>query len=552
MDVYSVTVIGLIAVPSIVAIAVAALGPARADLIRRLSLAATVFGLAGAILVTWQFMAIRADLPLPNGARTFLPEIVPGATASAPHETSWRIIEFGELGAVQFYVGVDGLNVWLVGLTAVLMVAAVLVSWNAVQDRVNEYYAWLLALGAGLTGVFLAFDIILFYVFFELTLVPLFFLIGIWGGPERRHAARKFFIFTLAGSVITFLGLLAVVVVCYQNSASHTLTFSIPELIRQVDQHLSSNLNEADRVFWAELQFWVFLAMFAGFAVKVPLFPLHTWLPLAHVEAPTAGSVLLAGVLLKMGTYGFLRLALPLTPHACVAYGAPLVGTLAVVGILYGAFCALAQDDIKKLVAYSSVSHLGYCMLGMFALNSAGLTGSLLQMVNHGLSTGALFLIVGMLYERYHTRQMADYGGLGVKLRLLTFCMVVICLSSAGLPGLNGFVGEALVLFGAFQVQRGLAILASAGILLGAWYLLTMLMRVFFGPLHEPVHEGHEIRDLDAREIAALAPILALCLWLGLYPQTLIEAAKPDLDVVARIVQPGRQTMVAGAAPEAQ
>src|SRR5262245_13076357 len=294
MDVYSAIVIGLIAVPSMAAIAIAALGPTRADLIRRLSLAATAFGLVGALLVAWQFIAIRAEHPLPQGARTFLPEIVPGATASAPHETSWRIIEFGDIGAVQFYVGVDGLNVWLVGLTAVLMVAAVLVSWNAVQDRVNEYYAWLLALGAGLTGVFLALDIILFYVFFELTLVPLFFLIGIWGGPERRHAARKFFIFTLAGSVITFLGLLAVVVVCYQKSASHTLTFSIPELILQVGQHLSANLNEADRAFWTELQFWVFLAMFAGFAVKVPLFPVHTWLPLAHVEAPTAGSVLLA------------------------------------------------------------------------------------------------------------------------------------------------------------------------------------------------------------------------------------------------------------------
>jgi len=252
-----------------------------------------------------------------------------------------------------------------------------------------------------------------------------------------------------------------------------------------------------------------------------------------------------------MGTYGFMRLALPLAPHACATYGVPLVGTLAVVGIIYGALCALAQDDIKKLVAYSSVSHLGFCMLGMFALNSAGLTGSLLQMINHGLSTGALFLMVGMLYERYHTRQMADYGGMGAKLGLLTFCMVVTCLSSAGLPGLNGFVGEALVLFGAFQTQPGLALLAAAGILLGAWYLLTMLKKVFFGPLKEPDHEGHEVRDLDAREIAALAPILGLCLWLGVYPQTVIDAAKPDLDVVARILQKGRQTVVS-ATPMAQ
>lgn len=546
MDLHSAMVIGLIAVPGVAAAVVAALGPARAELIRRLSLGATLVGLAAAILLALQFIAVRANRPMPSRALTYLPELVPGAAVSAPHETTWNLIDFGELGAVQFYVGVDGMNVWLIALTAVLMVSSVLISWNAVQERVNEYYAWLLALGAGMTGVFLAFDIILFYVFFEVTLVPLFFLIGIWGGPERRHAARKFFIFTLAGSVITFLGLLAVVVVCYQKPP-HTLTFSIPELVRQVNHHLSANLSATDRAFWSEFQFWVFMALFVGFAVKVPLFPVHTWLPLAHVEAPTAGSVLLAGVLLKLGTYGFLRLALPLTPHACVTYGVPMVGALAVVGILYGAFCALAQDDIKKLVAYSSISHLGYCMLGMFALNSAGITGSLLQMINHGLSTGALFLIVGMLYERYHTRQMADYGGIGAKLRLLTFCMVVICLSSAGLPGLNGFVGEALVLFGAFQVQPGLALLASAGILLGAWYLLTMLMRVFFGPLQEPAHEGHEVHDLDAREIAALAPILFCCLWLGVYPQPVIEAAKPDLDVVVRIVQKGQQAIASPA-----
>jgi NADH-quinone oxidoreductase subunit M len=422
------------------------------------------------------------------------------------------------------------------------MVAGVLISWTAVDERVNEYYAWLLALGAGMTGVFLSFDIILFYVFFEVTLVPLFFLIGIWGGPERRHAARKFFIYTLAGSVITFLGLLAVIVVCYQKSPDRTLTFSIPELVRQVNHHLLHDAGEADRAFWSSFQFWVFLALFAGFAIKVPLFPMHTWLPLAHVEAPTAGSVLLAGVLLKMGTYGFLRLALPLTPGACHDVGVPLIGGLAVVGIIYGALCALAQDDIKKLVAYSSVSHLGFCMLGMFALNSAGLTGSLLQMINHGLSTGALFLIVGMLYERYHTRMMADYSGIGAKLGLLTFCMVVTCLSSAGLPGLNGFVGEALVLFGAFQEQQLLAILAAGGILLGAWYLLTMLKQVFFGPLQEPHHEGGEVRDLNVREIAALAPILALCLWLGVYPQPVIDTAKPDLEIVAKILRdrPGR------------
>jgi len=308
----------------------------------------------------------------------------------------------------------------------------------------------------------------------------------------------------------------------------------------------------AARAFWQSFQFWVFLAMFAGFAIKVPLFPLHTWLPLAHVEAPTAGSVILAGVLLKMGTYGFLRLALPLTPDACISVGLPLVGVLSVIGIIYGALCALAQDDFKKLVAYSSVSHLGFCMLGMFALNSAGLTGSLLQMINHGLSTGGLFLLVGMLYERYHTRRIADYGGMGTKLKLLSFCMVFICLSSIGLPGLNGFVGETLVFFGMFDVRPVLAIVGTAGILLGAWYLMTLLKSVFFGPLKEPEHEGHGlIFDLNGREIATLAPIMALCLFLGLYPQPVIDVAKVDLDVVADIIK-ARQKMTIEQSPLAE
>lgn len=534
----SAMVIGLITVPAAAAIVVAALGAGRAQLIRWLSLGATLVGLGLAAAISLEFVGLRgASAPAKQAAPTFAPEFVPGADARTPHRTTWNIIEFGGRGAIQFYLGIDGMNIWLIALTALLMVSAVLVSWNAVQERVNEYYAWLLAIGAAMTGVFLAFDIILFYVFFELTLVPLFFLIGIWGGPERRHAARKFFIFTLAGSVIALLGVLAVVVICHQKSLDRSLTFSIPELVRQVNAHLQSGLNEADRAFWAQTQFWVFLALFAGFAVKVPLVPVHTWLPLAHVEAPTAGSVLLAGVLLKLGSYGFLRLALPLAPDACITYGVGLIGTLSVIGIIYGAFCALAQDDIKKLVAYSSISHLGFCMLGMFALNSAGLTGSLLQMINHGLSTGALFLLVGMLYERYHTRQMADYGGMGAKLGLLTFCMVVTCLSSAGLPGLNGFVGEGLILFGAFATRPDLAFAASAGILLGAWYLFTMLRSVFFGALKEPHHEGHEVRDLDTREICTLAPILVLFVVLGVYPKPVIDTARPDLDVVAKILR---------------
>src|SRR6266853_6917441 len=272
--------------------------------------------------------------------------------------------------------------------------------------------------------------------------------------------------------------------------------------------------------------------MMVGFTVKVPLFPVHTWLPLAHTEAPTAGSVLLAGVRLKLGTYGFLRLTLPLAPEAAHSVGVPLICTLSVIAISYGAFCARAQDDIKKLVAYSSVSHLGFCTLGMFALNAAGLTGSVLQMINHGLSTGALFLLVGMLYERYHTRKMSDYGGMASRLGWLSAAFVFVCLSSVGLPGLNGFVGEALIFFGMFDEHPGYAIFGAAGIILGAWYLFTMLRVVFFGTLKEPIHDGPDhVEDLNGREIAALAPILTLCLLLGVFPQPVIDSIKPDVQV---------------------
>ncbi len=288
--------------------------------------------------------------------------------------------------------------------------------------------------------------------------------------------------------------------------------------------------------------------MMVGFSVKVPLFPVHTWLPLAHVEAPTAGSVLLAGILLKLGTYGFLRLCLPLVPDASLSVGAPLIGWLAVIGVLYGSFCSLAQDDLKKLVAYSSVAHLGFCMLGVFALNEAGLSGGLLQMINHGLSTGGLFLLVGMLYERYHTRKMEDYGGMAARLKLLGAAMMFITMTSIGLPGLNGFVGEVLILFGMYDFQGGtvngrtLTVLASFGMLLGAWYMLTMMRRVFFGPVHEPHHEGHgQVPDLNGREIATLAPIAALCVLLGFYPKPFLDTAKPELQFVAKLAGEARE-----------
>ncbi|MBV9126147.1 MAG: NADH-quinone oxidoreductase subunit M, partial [Planctomycetes bacterium] len=358
-----------------------------------------------------------------------------------------------------------------------------------------------------------------------------------------------FFIYTLGGSVITLLGVFGIILACYTKN--NVLTFSIPRLVETVN--LPINLQDKD---WPAIQFWVFLALMAGFAIKVPLVPLHTWLPLAHVEAPTAGSVLLAGILLKIGAYGFLRLCLPLAPHASVALGVPLIGTLAVVGIVYGAFCALGQTDIKKLVAYSSVSHLGFCMLGMFALNLAGLSGSMLQMINHGLSTGGLFLLVGMLYERYHTRVMAEYGGMAARLHLLGLFMMFIILTSIGLPGLNGFVGEVLVLMGAFDFQWArnewpvLAVVASTGIVLGAWYLLTMWYRVFCGPVREPAPaehgEHHPIHDLNLRELAALVPIAVFCLVIGIYPQFFLVPMERDLTVVAQIVNPAGKQATAG------
>jgi NADH-quinone oxidoreductase subunit M len=476
--------------------------------------------------------------------------------------------------AIQFYIGIDGLNVWLVLLTALLMVTSVLVSWTSITERVHEFHAWLFVLQLGMTGVFVSFDTILFYVFFELTLVPLFFLIGIWGGPQRQYAARKFFIYTLTGSLITLLGVIAVALIVPQMDKGRKLTFAIPELIASVDtlnRELTDTVKELEQAplpsesseleearskldYWRKVQLWVFLAMMCGFAVKVPMVPLHTWLPLAHVEAPTAGSVLLAGVLLKLGTYGFLRLCVPLAPDASLRFGVPVLGSLAVVGILYGAFCSLGQDDIKKLVAYSSVSHLGYCMLGLFALNEVGLTGSLLQMINHGLSTGALFLLVGMLYERYHTRKMADYGGMGSRLHLLAVFMVFITMSSIGLPGLNGFLGEWLVLSGMYDFSgspvRGtlLASLGAGGVVLGAWYMLTMLRRVFFGPLKEPHHEGHApVADLNGRELAALVPIAVLCLALGVFPKPFFDTVRPEIQVVAGIAEKARQRSEASA-----
>lgn len=459
------------------------------------------------------------------------------------HSVTWLPLAAGSgaaeqaPAAIQLSVGLDGLSVWLYGLSAVLMVTAVLVSWDAIAERPAAFYSLLLLLETGMLGVFSARDIILFYVFFEFTLIPLFFLIGVWGSEERRYAAVKFFLFTLAGSVLTFLGLLAMVLWDFYHGPAHAMTFSIPELTQRL----------IDRPIDPSVQMWIFLALFAGFAIKVPLFPLHTWLPLAHVQAPTAGSVLLAGVLLKVGTYGFVRFSLALLPDASAA-AMPWVLGLSTAGIVYGALVALAQADIKRLIAYSSVSHLGFCMLGLFAFNPLGLAGGTLQMINHGLSTGGLFAIVGMLYERYHTRQIADYGGIAKRLPLLALMMVVFTMSSIGLPGLNGFVGEFLLLVGMFQrAWTGapaaqalplmvMAVLAVSGVVLGAWYMLWLVQRVFFGALREPQagHDHHhDVRDLSLREAAALVPLVVLMIWIGVAPKFFLDRMSPALDPLA-------------------
>jgi NADH-quinone oxidoreductase subunit M len=431
---------------------------------------------------------------------------------------------------VRLSLGLDGLSLWMFGLSALLSVTAVFVSWEAITDRPVGFYALLLVLESAMLGVFAARDVLLFYVFFEFTLVPLFFLIGIWGHEERRKAAVKFFVYTLAGSLLTFLGLLAIIL--WNTAHTGTVTFDIEAL---TDATVIHPLPMTAAGGW--LQMVVFLALLAGFAVKVPIVPFHTWLPLAHVEAPTGGSVDLAGVLLKIGIYGFLRFSMPMLPEA-TAVAAPWLFGLGVVGIIYGALVALVQTDLKRLVAYSSVSHMGYVVMGLFALTPAAVEGANLQLINHGLASAGLFAIVGMLYERFHTRSIANLGGIAAKAPWLAVFFMLFTFSSIGLPGLNGFVGEFLILAGSFQRAwsgvspawqawyLSLALLAVVGVVLGAWYMLWAVQRVFFGPSREPprhaahgLDEAGERLDIRWHEFVALAPLAVFVLWIGLVPQ---------------------------------
>jgi NADH-quinone oxidoreductase subunit M len=475
---------------------------------------------------------------------------------------------------VRFALGLDGISLVLFVLTALLMIPSVFASWESVTERAGTHYALMLMLATGLLGLFASLDVILFYIFFEFTLIPLFFLIGIFGGPERRRASVYFFLYTLAGSLLTLLGVITLVVI--HKRYAGPLTFSVPELTAGLASLPWDQWTRAATTSWTSPQALVFLLLFAGFAIKVPLFPFHTWLPLAHVEAPTAGSILLAGVLLKVGGYGFLRFNLGMTPHGA-AYWLPLMLVLAVAGIIYGALTALAQTDVKKLVAYSSVSHMGFIALGLFALNTTGIDGAVIQMINHGLTTGALFACVGVFYERYHTREMGELGGLWERLPLLAFFLILSSLGSMAVPGLNGFVGEFPILLGAFARNPLAAVLGATGMVLGAYYLLQMLQRVLFGPLVEPGDDahaegaaghghdhghghGHDVRPVGWHEVAGLAPLMVLIVAIGVYPRPIFDRIGPPVrELAARfqvdapiLTQPHNATVTRLSAPAAE
>jgi NADH-quinone oxidoreductase subunit M len=429
-------------------------------------------------------------------------------------------ITFGNF-TIEYAMGVDGLSILLVLLTTFLTPISILSTWSAVDERVRDFMLFFLLLEVGMMGVFLAQDLFLFYVFWEFTLVPMYFLIGIWGGGQRMYAAIKFFLYTMAGSILMLLAILWL--------GNVQGGFYVPDLIAK------GGIPE-------NIQTWLFFAFAAAFAIKVPMWPLHSWLPDAHVQAPTAGSVILAGVLLKMGTYGFLRFNIPMFPEAAQEW-AWLIALLAVIGILYGAAVSYWQSDVKKLVAYSSVSHLGFVMLGLFALNAQGIEGAILQMINHGLSTGALFLIIGMIYERRHTREFDEFGGLWKVMPVYAVLTLIVSLSSMGLPGLNGFVGEFTILLGAWGAgQAGTfgangvlyAAFAAAGVILAAVYILYMFQKMFLGPVTNEKNE--KLKDLSAREIITLVPLLVLIFWIGLYPKPFFDLIGPTVESLVSVL----------------
>jgi len=453
-----------------------------------------------------------------------------------PHGTGSHLFQFREtyswipsLG-VQYDFGIDGISLLLILLTTFMGIIAVVSSYSAIDHRQKEYYILLLLLQTGMIGTFCALDFFLFYVFWEIMLVPMYFIIGIWGGPRKLYAAIKFFIYTLSGSVVMLLSILALYFfndggIPFLNikGLGNPSTFSVLQY------------HNIGHLIPPQLQFWIFLGFFLGFAIKVPMFPFHTWLPDAHVEAPTAGSIILAAVLLKMGTYGFVRFALPILPDATKQLIIPIV-VLSIIGIIYGALVSLVQKDMKKLVAYSSVSHLGFVMLGMFALNPMGLKGSVLQMINHGISTGALFLLVGIIYERRHTRMISEYGGLAKQMPMYATLFLIAALSSMGLPALNGFIGEFTILLGVANKSIVWASFASVGIVLGAAYLLWLYQRVFWGPLDNPANKT--LPDVNRRELGMLLALVVIMVWMGIKPAVFFDIIEEPVNYVVRKVDP--------------
>jgi len=421
---------------------------------------------------------------------------------------------------IRYALGVDGISLWLVLLTTLLTPVVLLSSWNGIHKHPKEYVISFLIMEAAMIGVFLATDLLLFYVFFELTLLPMYLVIGVWGGANRIYAAIKFFLFTVTGSLLMLLAIIDLGFLQYHRTG-------IPDFALRHLYQLALPMHT---------QAILFGAFALAFAIKVPIFPLHTWLPDAHVEAPTGGSIILAGVMLKMGTYGYIRFCLPLFPDAATKYSRLFI-VLAVIGVIYGALVAWVQPDMKKLVAYSSVSHLGFVVLGIFAFNQASIEGSILQMVNHGLSTGALFLLVGVIYERRHTRQLADYGGIAQTMPLYATLFVIAMLSSVGLPGLNGFVGEFLILAGTFQTHPAAAVIAASGVIFAAIYLLWLVQSVFFGPVTK--EENRLIPDIAWNEIAALVPLVLFMVWIGVHPNTFLNKMTPSVQEVINKVQSG-------------
>ena len=500
----------------------------------------TYIPLAGAILILFLGRNATRGIRIVATATAVIDFLVslylwPNFDRKATGAAMWQFREIYEwipsLG-VKYDFGVDGISMLLILLTTFMGIIAVVSSYSAIKYREKEYYALLLMLQTGMLGTFCALDFFLFYVFWEVMLVPMYFIIGIWGGPRKLYAAIKFFLYTLAGSVLMLLSILALFFfndggIDFLNikGLGNEATFAVLQY------------HEIGHLIPPTLQFWIFLGFFFGFAIKVPMFPFHTWLPDAHVEAPTAGSIILAAVLLKMGTYGFVRFALPILPDATKQLLVP-IAVLSVIGIIYGALVTLVQKDMKKLIAYSSVSHLGFVMLGMFALNPMGIAGSVVQMINHGISTGALFLLVGFIYERRHSRMIADYGGLAKQMPMYAALFLIAALSSMGLPALNGFIGEFTILLGAANSTAlgtiAYAVLAAVGIVLGAAYLLWLYQRVFWGPLDNPANAN--VPDVNKRELGLMVALIALMVWIGIYPRPLFEIMETPVRYVVEKV----------------